>query len=239
MKQARRAVPGPGACVGQEVADDVGEPVGEQHRSSRRRGPPRRRRCARPRRRRRANGFSSRSALPAAAAATARSGCAAGATASATASTRSSMASNDANAGTSCVAATSSAWAAVRDQTPASAVSGPAASNGAWTARAHGPAPASPTRTRCVVHPARSCPFGAGRSGPAPHGCPSPRSPGVSLILPAPAPAGRAARAALRTVVAHRGGRVRRSRQRDLRVTGPGAARATRRVAPRCRPEPG
>ena len=49
-------------------------------------------------------------------------------------------------------AAASSAFAGVRDHTPASSVSGPAANTGPVTPAAHGPAPMSPTRIESAMN---------------------------------------------------------------------------------------
>ena len=88
-----------------------------------------------------ASGFSSSSALPARAARTPSSACTAGGTQNATASQASNSSSIRSKTGAPNLAAASGR----RAHTPASRVSGPAASIGACTISAHGPAPTRPT----------------------------------------------------------------------------------------------
>src|SRR6059058_5297021 len=111
-----------------------------------------------------ANGFSKSTALPAAAAAIAMSTWTAGGTQKATASQASSNSSYRENVGAPCFEASDSAASGRRAQTPASVVSGPAASTGPCTKLAHGPAPTNPTFNGSVVAihlPAGILPFGS------------------------------------------------------------------------------
>ena len=157
MKHARPPCASNVVGIGEKLAHDVGESVGEQHRPNRRRWPA----TASAMRRRpatsSASGFSSSTALPAFAGTDREFGLCTGATASATASHRVEELVEGREAWlTPWRRPTRPHASGVRDHTPASSVSGPAAMSGACTMRAHGPAPASPTRTGPVIDAGRS-----------------------------------------------------------------------------------